>query len=394
MKKILIRGVVVAVFASVALTGAQASAATVGAQEQLAAQSRELTEAAVATLRRDLGLSDAEARRRFDGQAKLTALADELAGRLGDRQAGSWVDPADGALVVNVVDERDARTVVSGGARARTVRHTTTELQRIATALGHSGLPRGTSWGVDPRTDAVVVELPAGAVFTPDRDYGDAVVVRQATGAARTLATDLYGGLSINRDRAGGTMCTSGFLATDSDTSGGFRFNYLLTAGHCGAENSNWYRGDSKIGYISNRELGPDDYATIALTDYSVWKPQGWVYTQNGPQRVTGSGTVTVTGTVVCMRGARTSYNCGQVTAFNQSYTDSQTGVTIGGLDRTSLCAIPGDSGGPVMVAQSNGVVGVGLISGGATTSTGACQGVTWVEPLWKALGGIRLVTG
>ncbi|WP_077006351.1 hypothetical protein [Saccharothrix sp. ALI-22-I] len=133
----------------------------------------------------------------------MTALAEDLAGKLGDRQAGSSVDPADGALVVNVVNDQDAQTVQSAGARARKVRHTTGDLQRISTELGQGGLPRGSSWGVDPQADAVVVELPVGTAFTPGRDYGDAVVVRQAAGPARALATDLYGGLTINRGRSG-----------------------------------------------------------------------------------------------------------------------------------------------------------------------------------------------
>ncbi|REH17979.1 hypothetical protein BCF44_13911 [Kutzneria buriramensis] len=385
-------GVIVACVAAVGLTGSQALAAVSDVHQQLLVQSQELTEASVAALRRDLGLSESEARRRVDAQAGVTALADNLAARLGDRQAGSWLDPADGALVVNVVDDLDARTVENAGARAQIVRYTTAELERVATELGHGTLPRGSSWGVDPRVDAVVVELPAGAAFTPVRDYGDAVVVHRSAGPARTLATDLYGGLTINRDRPGGGSCTSGFVATDANPDG-FGLDYLLTAGHCGVAGSTWWRGGQKIGYISQSEFGPDDYASIVLTNYTAWQPRGWVYTRNGPQAVTGSGTVTVTGTTVCMRGSSTAYNCGQVLAFNQSYTDSRSGVTVTGLDRTSLCSVAGDSGAPVMVAQSNGVIGVGMVSGGAVTSTGQCQRVNFIEPLWKVLNGIKLVT-
>ena len=368
----------------------------------LGEQNRAMTEAAVASLRQSLGLSDTEARRRFAAQPGLKALAGNLGGWLGTRQAGSWIDPADGRLVVNVLDAEGARTVEGAGARARIVPHNSAELERITTELAQENLPAGSSWGADPQADAVVVEVPNGRSFTPVRDYGDALITRKAAAPAQSLAgaaraiptviantekTDLYGGLTINRDRPGGGPCTSGFLIADSG------FNYLLAAGHCGEVNSVWYRGNSKIGFISHREFGPNDFASIALTNYDVWQNRAWVFTRNGPQPVHGEAPVTVTGTTVCMRGAKTEYNCGIVTGFNFSYMDSGSGSTVRGVDRTSLCAVPGDSGAPVTVPQGNGVVGVGLLSGGATTSKGECQGVAWVEPLWKALDGAKLVT-
>jgi hypothetical protein len=366
-----------------------------------------MAEAAVASLHDQLGLPVAEARRRLTAQPGLQALSEKVVRTLGSRQAGSWIDPGDGQLVVNVLDADGARTVQAAGARARIVRHSAADLQRIVHTLDTAHLPAGSSWGVDPAANAVVVDVPAGAAFTAPHVSGDAIVIRRSAASAQTLIgaarpavktaiggrADLYGGLTINRDRPGGFKCTSGFLVRDKAASGGFRFNYLLTAGHCGAPDTDWYRGNSKIGYISNREFGPNDFASIALTNFTDFSTQPWVYTDDMVQAVKGEASVTVTGMVVCSRGASTNYNCGQVLAFNQSFADAS-GVVVSGMDKTSLCATLGDSGGPAMVTGTSGVLAYGLISGGMTTSTGQCQGVTYVEPVWKALNGVELVTG
>ncbi|MET9915329.1 S1 family peptidase, partial [Streptomyces sp. NPDC006476] len=332
-------------------------------------QSRELNRAAVASLRRNLGLSEAEARRRFAAQAGLDALSARLLKRLGERQAGAWIDPANGDLVVNVLNAEDAHTVEAAGAHARIVRHASRQLVRLESELNRTQLPRGSSLGIDPHADAVVIDVPHGQSFTPARDYKGAVVIKHSPAPARRMATpatsastnaaraDLYAGLTINRDAPGGVRCTSGFLITPKQSSG-FHFNYLLTAGHCGGVGSKWFRGNSQIGSTSHSELGPNDFSTIALNDYATWQPQPWSYTQNGPQPVRGGYTVSTTGSTVCMRGSSTEYNCGQVLDLNASYFSSTNNDQISGVVKTSLCAIPGDSGAPVTVPNGSGVLG------------------------------------
>jgi hypothetical protein len=374
--------------------------AVASAAELLRQQNVELTNAAVSDLQSRLGLSESVARARFLGQPRLNELADALVGRLRDRQAGTWIDQASGDLVVNVLDAPSAATVRAAGAHAHLVRHSFAELKGIVTELGQAHLPAGTSWGIDPEADAVVVELPAGRQFSPAKNYGDTVILKQGNASTQTLSSspqattddkvDLYGGLTINMGRINGPRCTAAFLARDpaGQTPS---FNYLLTAGHCGSTNTNVYRGNTTIGYVSHSAFGPDDYASIALTRGDVWQPQPWAYTRSGPQPVNGGYTPLSIRQTVCMRGARTDYNCGQILAFNQTFTDGTHTVT--GLVKTSLCAIPGDSGAPVMVPNGNGVLGVGIVSSGSTTSTGQCQNVTYYEPLGKALGSLRLAT-
>ncbi|MEU1276362.1 S1 family peptidase [Streptomyces sp. NPDC005799] len=360
-------------------------------------QSRAVTQAAVASLRESLGLSDTEARRRFAAQPALDALGGRLVGQLKDRQAGAWIDPADGGLVVNVLDPGGARTVQAAGARARIVRHSSAQLQHIVSKLSGAGMPAGSSWGIDPRADAVVVEVPGGQPLTSLRRYGDAVISKRSAARTRSLAgpasaaaaaaagtTDLYGGLVINADFPGGPRCTSGFVARPAHTYPG-AFTYLLTAGHCGEVNSKWYRGNSIIGAISHRVWGPDDYATIALSNPDVWRPQPWVYTTSA-QPVRGGYTPATVGVTVCMRGAISGYSCGQIDEFNTGFVDEISGVRVSGLVQADLCSAPGDSGAPVITSFRNGVLGVGMISGSPLTSAGQCQGVAMYEPLATVL--------
>ncbi|MET9914352.1 hypothetical protein ABZZ74_47945, partial [Streptomyces sp. NPDC006476] len=57
-------------------------------------------------------------------------------------------------------------------------------------------------------------------------------------------------------------------------------------------------------------------------------------------------------------RGSSTEYNCGQVLDLNASYFSSTNNAQISGVVKTSLCAIPGDSGAPVTVPNGSGVLG------------------------------------
>jgi hypothetical protein len=171
----------------------------------------------------------------------------------------------------------------------------------------------------------------------------------------------------------------------------------LLTAGHCGEVNSKWGRGNAGIGIISRRQLGgSDDFATISLMNPTAWTPQPWVYTANGPQPVQGGYSVGTAGATVCTRGASSAYNCGQVVSLSSTLTDGHTGIQVNNLIKTTLCTTAGDSGAPITVPNGKGVLGVGLLSGNARTSTGQCQNVTWYEPLDRVLanGSLQLVTG
>jgi streptogrisin D len=359
-----------------------------------------MTEAAVTSLRERLGLSETEARSRFAAQTGLDALGKRLLTQLGEQhQAGAWIDPADGKLVVNVTDEQAAHTVQLAGARARTVAHSSAELRDITTELNHTRMPAGSAWNIEPQSDAVILEVPPGESFIPTHKHGNAMIIRQAPrataqptanvtqdAASTDAKTDIYGGLGIMvGELPDASICTSAFLAREAHPQPG-GFTYLLTASHCGKVNTQVYRDDQKIGFISRLEFGPNDFATIAITNYNDWQPRPWVFTQTRPQPVTGGFEPSVTGVTVCKRGALTGYDCGPVLALNASFTTGKR-VVITGVVKAALCAEDGDSGGPVMTTSGSGVLGVGLISGTAVTSGAKCQGVLWYEPLATALG-------
>jgi streptogrisin D len=77
--------------------------------------------------------------------------------------------------------------------------------------------------------------------------------------------------------------------------------------------------------------------------------------------------------------GSTTQVRSGRVTALNATVTYSGSG-TVSGLIRTTVCAQPGDSGGPLFA----GSTALGLTSGGS----GNCSsgGVTYFQPVVEAL--------
>ena len=87
--------------------------------------------AQVDSLARQAGISRSEATRRLDAQAAQTALADRLTRTLGARAAGTYVDAASGALMVNVLDAATARQVRAARARQASARPRTRAERRV-----------------------------------------------------------------------------------------------------------------------------------------------------------------------------------------------------------------------------------------------------------------------
>ncbi|SNS27720.1 S1 family peptidase [Actinomadura mexicana] len=92
---------------------------------------------------------------------------------------------------------------------------------------------------------------------------------------------------------------------------------------------------------------------------------------------ITGAAGATV-GETVTSSGSTTGVHDGQVTALDQTVNYQEGSVS--GLIQTTVCAEPGDSGGPLFAGSS----AVGLTSGGS----GDCSsgGVTFFQPMTEPL--------
>ena len=164
-----------------------------------------------------------------------SANAEELAGQLGARSAGSYLD--DGKLVVTVTDEAAARSVRGAGAIPRFVVRSGAVLEAATEQLGREATVPGTSWATDPVTNQVVVQ--ADSTVTGTKRAQLEAAVAKLGGAARiehvpgTFTTLITGGDAIF---GGGFRCSLGFNVQRPGVSGG----YFLTAGHCGNAAASW----------------------------------------------------------------------------------------------------------------------------------------------------------
>jgi streptogrisin C len=104
-----------------------------------------------------------------------------------------------------------------------------------------------------------------------------------------------------------------------------------------------------------------------------------WTATPNvkgeGEQTVQVTGSVqALVGAAVCRSGSTTGWHCGKVEQHDTSVSYAE--GKVDGLTQTTVCAEPGDSGGPYVA----GVQAQGVTSGG----TGDCKngGTTFYQPI------------
>ena len=254
-----------------------------------------------------------------------------------------------------------------------------------------------TAWWVDPSTHQTVVAVvgpvtPAARAFAADTEPS-AVRLQPMSAPIRLLATPaapapapapaapapLVGGTAITTT---GTRCSDGFSARRGTTT------YLLTAGHCTAEGRSWNGPDRRpIGTAVRTEYPGHDYGIVQVSATTSWRGSGRV--QGGPT-VTGA-TAAPSGSAVCRSGSTSGYHCGTVQAADVTV-NYGSGTVITGLTQTTVCADPGDSGGPFVTPDS--AQAQGTLSGG----TGDCVsgGTTYFQPLAPVLAsmGLTLVTG
>ncbi|WP_430783490.1 S1 family peptidase [Actinoplanes sp. G11-F43] len=289
------------------------------------------------------------------------SLAISLDSKLGSRDAGSYVD-ASGKVVVNVTDAATAAEVKAAGATPRYVTRSGATLAAADSSLKTNLKTPGTAFAVDPVTNQVVVSVDESvtgakldAVKATVAKLGDNARLESIPGK---LSTTIAAGAAIY---TGGSRCSLGFNVRSGST------YYFLTAGHCTNAGSTWTNGSVTLGTRSGTSFPGNDYGIVRYTNTSIAKTGGFTSASTPP-----------VGTAVTRTGSTTGTRTGTVTALNSTVNYAQGSVS--GLIRTTVCAQPGDSGGPLY----RGSAAYGLTSGGSgNCSTG---GVTYFQPVTEAL--------
>jgi streptogrisin D len=293
---------------------------------------------------------------------------------LGERTAGMWVDRASGRVVAAVTTDADAGTVRAAGAVPRKVANSGADLTNATTKLRRSVTVPGTGWAVSPASNQIVVwadNSVTGSRLTSVRSaaarLGDMVRVERIPGR---LTTRARGGDAIF---GGGARCSLGFNVRSGNTF------FFLTAGHCGNIADSWFAdsaGTELLGDTARSSFPGNDFAIVRY-DAGVSHP-GTVNLYNGSSQEITRAADPVVGQSVRRSGSTTGVASGRVTAVNATVNFPE--GTVRGLIRTTVCAEPGDSGGPLFA----GTTALGLTSGGS----GDCEtgGTTFFQPVTEPL--------
>ncbi|RPF21060.1 S1 family peptidase [Myceligenerans xiligouense] len=236
-------------------------------------------------------------------------------------------------------------------------------------AAAHSAVERsgvdGVAWYTDKASGKVVVTADStvsaadiAAIRKEAGPHARSVDVERTHGEFRPLLSAgdaIYGG---------GYRCSLGFnVRSGSDY-------YFLTAGHCGKSVRTWYADPSQstlIGDTVSASFPGNDYALVSYDNPSLSHPGGYTAAD------------AYVGERVTRTGSTTGTHSGTVTALNVTVR-YQGGGTVRGMIQTTVCAEPGDSGGPLY----DGSKAIGLTSGGS----GDCRtgGTTFYQPVTEAL--------
>ncbi|MFD3969876.1 S1 family peptidase [Streptomyces cyaneofuscatus] len=338
--------------------------------------------ALLSAMRRDLGLTEGQARTRLAQEKAATALEPKAQRAAGSAYGGSWFDSATGKLTVAVTDAGKAGAVRAAGAQTRIVEHSAARLDATMKRIDALSAPDGVaSWRVDPATSRVVVNVVESAqgdndvrAFVAKARKAGPVTVERTAEAPQTFAAGTVGG---DPYYTGNVRCSIGF-----SVHGGF-----VTAGHCGGTGQQ-VRGwdNSYIGNFQGSSFPGDDYAWVNVGSgwWTVPVVLGWGTVPD--QLVRGSNEAPI-GASICRSGSTTRWHCGRVLAKNETVNYSQGAVHQ--MTKTSVCAQGGDSGGSFI----SGDQAQGVTSGGwGNCSSG---GETWYQPINEILNryGLRLHT-
>lgn len=284
--------------------------------------------------------------------------ASNLAAELGaDRTGGVYYDDS-GRLVVAVTDQAAAAAVRAAGGTAQVVSYSTAALNSIHAELDQlAGIPN-TSWGVDPSSNQVSIDLHDGVspegrarIEAVAAQHGNAVRLEKVQGKLEDTAYEMRGGIGIT---SSGKICTAGFNVQNSAGS-----KFLLTAGHCvvgGYTSWNRYNGNIPLGVVTSSVNEGRDYAIIDYTNSNV-TPYGTVMYGGTDFQITASRYAT-DGESVKRTGTNSKDLVGAVLEPSATVT-SASGITRYNMIKTSLCGMGGDSGGPLWTSTT----ALGLLS-------------------------------
>jgi streptogrisin B len=241
--------------------------------------------------------------------------------------------------------------------------YSASQLSAVNDAVGRSGVD-GIAWYVDAASGRVVVTADASVSRaeiatikqSAGRDAG-AIRIERASGVFTPLLSAgdaIYGG---------NYRCSLGFNVVSGST------YYFLTAGHCGNVANTWYTNSSHttlIGPTISSSFPGNDYALVRYDNTSLSHPGGFAAAN------------AFVGEAVKRTGSTTGTHSGTVTALNVTVRYQGSG-TVKGMIQTTVCAEPGDSGGPLY----DGSKALGITSGGS----GDCKsgGTTFYQPVPEA---------
>jgi len=229
----------------------------------------------------------------------------------------------------------------------------------------------GTSWRIDKATNRLVVTADStvskaeiAKIREAAGSNADALRVERTPGKFSKLVS---GGDAIY---ASSWRCSLGFNVRSGST------YYFVTAGHCTDGAGTWWSNSghtTTIGSTTGSSFPTNDYGIVKYAAGSA-TPPGTV----GSQDITSAGNPTVNQTVT-RRGSTTGTHSGRVTGLNATVNYGN-GDIVYGMIQTTVCAEPGDSGGPLYA----GTKALGLTSGGS----GNCSsgGTTFFQPVTEAL--------
>lgn len=234
-------------------------------------------------------------------------------------------------------------------------------LAGVNSAVARSGVA-GIAWYTDATSGRVVVTadstVSAAELNALTRSAGADAGALRVVRTSGVFTPLLSAGAAIY---GGQYRCSLGFNVVKGST------YYFLTAGHCGKLVSTWYTNSNHttlIGPTVSFTFPGSDYALVQYSNTSLSHPGGYTV---------GDAFV---GESVKRTGSTSGTHSGTVTALNVTVRYSgNPGGTVRGLIQTTVCAEPGDSGGPMY----DGTKALGLTSGGSGDCTSG--GTTFFQP-------------
>ncbi|WP_411576467.1 alpha-lytic protease prodomain-containing protein [Streptomyces mutabilis] len=324
-------------------------------------------------LQRDLKLTPDQASARLVNEAEAGTRAGMLRNTLGDRFAGAWVSGATSArLTVATTDAADTAAIEAQGAEAAVVEKGLAELrsvkEKLDAAAVRTEMRETPVWYVDVRTNRVMVQATSGSAAADlveragleGRDVG----VRISAERPRVLK-DLVGGDAYYIN--GQARCSIGFSVTKDQQQG------FATAGHCGEPGATTTGSDeTEQGTFQASTFPGKDMAWVGVN--ADWTATPDVYGEGGRKVQVAGSVEALVGASVCRSGSTTGWHCGTVQQHDTSVSYPE--GTVDGLTETTVCAEPGDSGGPFVA----GTQAQGTTSGGSGDCTNG--GTTFYQPI------------